>query len=416
MESRKDEPTTVSALTARLRGTLEREFPNILVRGEISGWSVAASGHAYFTLKDETASLGCVLWKGTRALLSFAPADGMQVDARGGISVFEKRGQYQLTVSSMRRAGEGDLWRRFLELKERLEGEGLFDPARKRPLPPLPRAVGVVTSPAGAVIHDIATILRRRAPWLPVYVAPARVQGPGAAEEVRAGIGLLARSGLVDLIILARGGGSMEDLWEFNSEVVARAVAASPVPVVSAIGHETDFTICDFAADLRAPTPSAAAELVIAGHHEVSARLGEASRAIARHVTDLLRDTRRRVESSLASHALQTPVVRLREAQQRLDHAQRRLPAALDLRLERVRTRLRALDGALGGHDPALILAKGYAILRREKGGSIIRDPAKVRPGHLIRAEVAMGEIRARVLPPPDAQGDLFPPDPGPTP
>lgn len=403
-----EEPTSVAALTARLRGTLEREFPAVFVRGEISGWSVAQSGHAYFTLKDASAALGCVMWKGTRAGLAFAPADGMQVDARGGISVFEKRGQYQLTVSSLRRAGEGDLWRRFLELKERLEREGLFDPGRKRALPELPRAVGVVTSPGGAVIHDIAKVLSRRAPWLPVYVAAARVQGAGAAEEVRAGIEFLAGTGLVDVVIVARGGGSMEDLWEFNSEVVARAVVASPIPVVSAVGHETDFTICDFASDLRAPTPSAAAELVSAGHVEVSARVAEGLRAMERHVVDGLRDRRRKVESLLGSHALESPVVRLREAQQRLDHAARRLPAALDLRLERVRSRLRALEGALTGHDPELILKKGYAIVRREKSGAIVRDAERVRPGVVIRAQIAEGELRARVLPAPDSQGDLF--------
>ncbi len=412
MPASPDEPTTISALTARLRGTLEREFPTVFVRGEISGWSVAQSGHAYFTLKDASAALGCVMWKGTRASLAFVPTDGMQVDARGGISVFEKRGQYQLTVSSLRRAGEGDLWRRFVELKERLEKEGLFDAARKRPIPALPRAVGVVTSPGGAVVHDIANVLSRRAPWLPVYVAPARVQGTGAAEEVRAGIEFLARMGLVDVIIVARGGGSMEDLWEFNSEVVARAVVASPLPVVSAVGHETDFTICDFASDLRAPTPSAAAELVSTGHHEISARLADAMRTIERNVADGLRDRRRRVESLLASHAIGSPLVRLREAQQRLDHAERRLPAALDLRMERMRQRIRALDGALAGHDPELILKKGYAIIRREKSGSVVRDPEKVRPGVVIRAQVAQGELRARVLPAADAQGELFPREP----
>jgi len=403
-----EDPISVGELTAQLRAALESAFPSVFVTGEISGWMVAASGHAYFTMKDAGAALSCVMWRGTRSTLGFAPGDGVQVDARGAISVFEKRGQYQLTVSSMRRAGEGDLYRKFLELKEKLEKEGLFDPARKRPIPRLPRAVGVVTSPTGAVIHDIKNVMARRAPWVPVYLAPSRVQGAEAAREIVAAIQLLAGSGLVDVIIVGRGGGSLEDLWEFNSEIVARAVAACPIPIVSAVGHETDFTICDFVSDLRAPTPSAAAELVSAGHHLAADRLAQSTRVIERHVVEGLRDRRRRVDSLLASYSFQRPLALLREAQQRADLAQRRLPQALETRVERTRTRLRALTGALVGHDPELILRKGYAIVRREKNGAIVRDASKLKPGIVVRGQVSEGEFRARIMPPADAQGELF--------
>jgi len=403
-----EEPLTISQLTARLRATLEQGFPSVHVTGEISGWMVAASGHAYFTLKDAGAALSCVMWRSAVGALAFPPGDGIQVDARGGISVFEKRGNYQLTVSSMRRAGEGDLHKKFLELKDRLGREGLFDASRKRAIPSLPRAIGVVTSPTGAVIHDIRNVMKRRAPWVPVYLAPAKVQGAGAAAEIVAGIRLLAESGRVDVIIVGRGGGSLEDLWEFNSEGVARAVAGSPIPIISAVGHEVDFTICDFASDLRAPTPSAAAEIVSAGHHAIADRLATAARTLDRIVVEGIRTRRARVEAILSSYALRRPERELREMSQRLDTAQRRLPQAMDRRLERARLRITSLTGALVGHDPELILKKGYAIVRRERGGSIVRDPDKLRPGVILRTQVADGKIRSRVLPAINSQEDLF--------
>ncbi|MDX2177899.1 MAG: exodeoxyribonuclease VII large subunit [Candidatus Sumerlaeia bacterium] len=391
-----DTVLTVAELTARIRGALEDRFRSVEVEGEITGWTAAASGHAYFTIKDEAAALSCVMWRTARQSLGFDPRDGDMVRCRGAVTVYEKRGAYQLQVARMTRAGEGELMRRFLELKARLEAEGLFDPARKRPLPPLPRAVGVVTSPTGAVIHDIANVLRRRAPWLPVKLWPARVQGPGAAAEIARGVAALGRSGLVDLLIVGRGGGSLEDLWEFNSEAVARALRACPVPVVSAVGHETDFTICDFAADLRAPTPSAAAEVVSEGHAELGGRVGRALRTLDREVPGRLAERRRRVEAHLASHALRRPETMLRERQQRADLALRALGQAVDGRLEAARRRAVSAQGALAGHNPELVLARGWSIVRRARDGSIVDSPARVREGELLRVETKGGEFDAR--------------------
>lgn len=395
---RADAPITVTQLTAQLRGTLERAFPSVWVEGEVSGWTVAASGHAYFTLKDEGAALACVCWRGTRAGLSFAPRDGQRVECRGAISVFEKRGSYQLTVSAMRPAGEGELYRRFLELKGKLEREGLFDPGRKRPLPEFPRAVGIVTSASGAVLHDIRNVAGRRAPWMPLLLWPSRVQGEGAGRELAHAVERLGASGLVDAIIVGRGGGSMEDLWEFNTEALARAVAACPVPVLSAVGHETDFTICDFAADLRAPTPSAAAELVTAGHFAVRERILRAVRSLEREVPERIARERRAVESLLRSYEFRRAEVALRDAMQRTDDALRTLPLALERRIGRTRDRIAALSAALAGHDPELILKKGYAIVRESRSGAVVRDPAALKPAAIVEAQVSGGTFRAAVI------------------
>ncbi|HBF34338.1 TPA: exodeoxyribonuclease VII large subunit, partial [Candidatus Sumerlaeota bacterium] len=278
-------PMTVTDLTRYIKRLLETDFAEVEVEGEISNWKQAASGHAYFNLKDSGAMLASVIFQGSRVRLPFAPSEGSKVVARGKISVYEARGQYQLIVSSMRETGQGDLFRRFLELKEKLEKEGLFDPARKRQLPPLPKRIGIVTSPSGAALRDIIHVIRRRFPGVELLISPTLVQGVEAPGEIVKALRRLIkfdeqerkaeRTG-VDVIIAGRGGGSIEDLWAFNEEIVARAIAASPIPIISAVGHETDFTIADFVADLRAPTPSAAAEIVVAeiwGLRERVARL-----------------------------------------------------------------------------------------------------------------------------------------------
>jgi exodeoxyribonuclease VII large subunit len=397
-------PLTVTQLATRLRDTLESTYAAVHVEGEISGWNIAASGHAYFTIKDDGAALSCVLWASDLGRLRFRPADGMKVEIHGRASLFTRRGSLQIIAERMSVAGEGDLFRRFLELKARLEAEGLFDAERKRALPRLPRAIGVVTSPTGAVIHDIANVLRRRAPWLPVLLWPARVQGDGAAAEVASAIARLAATGRVDVMIVGRGGGSMEDLWSFNEEAVARAVRACPVPVVSAVGHETDFTICDFAADLRAPTPSAAAELVSAGHHDLAEHLDDLAMRLDRALLEPIGRLRRRVEAAERSWGMRAPEQRLRDMQQRVDDALRRMPLAIQRRMERTRARIERAESGLGGHDPDLVLRKGYAIVRRR--GRVLGRAQDVAPNDLLRIQFADGTVDAKSLK--DGQGDLF--------
>src|SRR4051794_29514787 len=258
---------TVSELTRNIRGTLERKFAGVWVQGEMSNYKLHPSGHQYFTLKDQRAQISCVIWRDTMLPPRQPLTDGAQVQVYGTVTVFEARGQYQLNVQIIQPRGVGLLQAKFEALKRKLEAEGLFAPERKRSLPKFPRRIGIVTSPSGAAIRDILNVLRRRAPWLSILISPVRVQGTGAAQEIAVAIRELATPNenfpALDLIVIARGGGSIEDLWEFNEEIVARTIASADVPIVSAIGHEIDFTIADFVADLRAPTPSAAAELIV---------------------------------------------------------------------------------------------------------------------------------------------------------
>ena len=276
---------SVSELSLEIRNHLERQFPDVWVRGEVSNFRAAGSGHLYFTLKDETAQIRAVCFRNQARYLKFKPQDGLAVIARGRLSLYEARGEYQLYVEFLEPAGFGALQLAFEQLNQKFAAEGLFDAARKKPLPMLPRSIGVVTSPTGAVIRDILRILQRRYRNAGVLLYPARVQGEGAAQEIAEGIQYFNARPAVDVMIIARGGGSLEDLWAFNEEVVARAIAASKIPVISAVGHETDFTIADFVADLRAPTPSAAAELVVRQKEDLTAELENRTR----HAAQLIR-------------------------------------------------------------------------------------------------------------------------------
>src|SRR5215475_12048289 len=277
---------TVSELTRSIRGTLETKFGAVWVQGEISNYKLHPSGHQYFTLKDQRAQISCVIWRDTMLppRKHSELADGAQVQVYGTVTVFEARGQYQLNVQVIQPRGVGILQAKFEALKRKLEAEGLFAPERKRPLPKFPRRIGIVTSPSGAAIRDMLNVLRRRAPWLQILISPVRVQGTGAAQEIAVAIRELATPNEafapVDLIVVTRGGGSIEDLWEFNEEIVARAIFHSAVPIVSAVGHEIDFTICDFVADLRAPTPSAAAELIVPDMMDLRRQIDRCARAL----------------------------------------------------------------------------------------------------------------------------------------
>jgi exodeoxyribonuclease VII large subunit len=432
---------TVSQLNAAIRGILDREFPDVWVGGEISGTKLATSGHYYFTLKERDAQLRCVCFRSTHRYLKFKPQDGVAVLARGRIDVFEARGEYQLLVEFLEPQGHGALQFAFEQLKKKLAAEGLFDPARKRPLPRFPRRIGIVTSPRGAVVSDMLQILERRFPGLHVRLFPATVQGEGSIEEVCRGIEYFSRTPWAELVIVARGGGSLEDLWTFNEEAVARAIATCSVPVVSAIGHETDVTIADFVADLRAPTPSAAAELVVRtredllGSIEASRRhLSQAARyrlAMARRQVDLqgiqraltlfhraagrrlqrvdeeeyrLRERIRALVE--AGHRAQRavalrlgrydPRLRLALDQRRLEAARATMEQKLRLDLARRSGRLQELSAKLSQLSPIRILERGYAIVTKQSG-EIISNSHDAPPGSALRVRLAKGTLDATV-------------------
>ena len=429
---------TVSELTGAMRSVLSGEFTDIWVAGEISGAKLPPSGHYYFTLKDETAQIRCVCYKMTARYLKFKPQDGIAVLARGRVDLYDARGEVQLVVEALEPQGHGALQLAFEQLKRKLAAEGLFDQARKRPLPALPERIGIVTSPSGAVIRDMIHVLERRCPGRHIRLYPAQVQGEGAAEQIAAGIDYFTQSGWPEVLIVARGGGSLEDLWAFNEERVARAIAASPIPVVSAVGHETDFTIADFVADLRAPTPSAAAELVVCtrqslleGLSGAESRLRQAARltlalrarrfhAVAIDPARLHRTLGRRMQRidemeyalrdamrlMLASHkrAIETLAARLAQRDIRLRFAasRRRLEACdaaasqfIRLRLSRARGGLTPLTAHLTQLSPLKILERGYAIV--ERNGKIVKAPADAPPDSEISVRVAQGRLRAKV-------------------
>lgn len=446
-------PLSVSELTASVRGELENRFSNVWVEGEISNFKAAQSGHWYFTIKDEWSQLRATCFRGVNARIRFRPSDGLQVRARGRLTVYEPRGEYELMVEALDPVGAGALRVAFEQMRERLSAEGLFDEDLKRPLPLLPRRVAVVTSLNGAALRDILHVLSRRTRTVHVLVAPTRVQGEGAGEEIARAINRLNEYALecvrcnrvdeaVDVIIVGRGGGSAEDLWAFNEEQVARAIRASMIPVISAVGHETDVTIADFAADLRAATPSAAAELVAAredeieaivkgltrdmvratrfqlmnartrvqeaamsrGFDEVQARLREAVQRTsdARHKLEMsarrsLERARRRADSSTARLSPVRLSAHLSDARVRLHLAAQRRDALIGSRLEEARSRLVARMASLDALSPLNVLRRGYAIAEDERG-RLLLDAAKVSAGDALRLRLAEGSLRCRVL------------------
>lgn len=330
---------TVSELTARIRDLLARNFTDIWVQGEISNAREAQSGHLYFTLKDERAQIRCVCFKQQLRLLKFRPGDGLRVTLRGSVSVYETRGEYQIYVETIEPAGIGALQLAFEQLKKRLEADGLFAAARKKPLPLLPRRIGLITSPKGAAVRDVVRILRRRFPNVHLTVYPVRVQGEGAAKEIVEALKFFNRKKLADVLIVARGGGSIEDLWAFNEEIVARAIAASAIPVISGVGHETDFTIADFVADVRASTPSAAAELVVQTRREFDKHIADLRESLGGLVRYRLLELSRRIHELSARRGFRRPLDLLRQRRQRADEFTSRLALGLRARLEQARKR-----------------------------------------------------------------------------
>jgi exodeoxyribonuclease VII large subunit len=387
----------VSELTRAIRRLLEENLRCIWVEGEISNFMRHSSGHTYFTLKDDGAQIRCVIWKSARFHFPYSDADGMRVVAYGTVTVYEKGGQYQLTVETMKPLGVGELQLAFEKLKARLAAEGLFDPSRKKPLPAYPREIALVTSPTGAAVRDMISVITRRYPLARIVLFPVKVQGPGASAEIAAALDYLNAWGVPDVIIAGRGGGSLEDLWAFNEEETARAIARSRIPVVSAVGHEIDFTIADFAADLRAPTPSVAGELVVPDKADLLKRIRSLCRSIT---TNMLRHTTRRSQelvSVTSSYGLRRVEGRLREYMQRLDNLTRMQMSSMERRLESGRAALSGLAGKLDVLSPVNTLKRGYSIARTLPGREILRDASRTAPGAKVEVLLARGRLRAVV-------------------
>jgi len=409
----------VGSLLRAIADSLEARFNPVAVQGEVSGFSRAASGHCYFSLKDEQGQIRCAMFRRAAGLLDFSPRDGHLVEVRGRLGVYEPRGELQMVVESMQQAGQGNLFEQFLLLKARLEAEGLFEAGRKRPLPLLPRAIGVVTSLGAAALHDVVTALRRRVPHIPVVVYPASVQGAQAPEELRQALRLASQRAEVDVLLLVRGGGAMEDLWSFNDEQLARLIVASPMPVVCGVGHETDFTIADFCADLRAPTPTAAAEMCAQPQAGWLGALELAQGRMQDGVERQLQAHNQRLDwaasrVSRPSHLVMRQQARLAGQAQRLRHAlqsgvqheKNRLkglalafPQALSGAMQQQRRRLERAELRLEPLDPKLVLQRGYAWLE-DMQGQPITSARTTRPGQALRATLADGEVDLTVSAP----------------
>ena len=432
---------SVSELTTRIRDLLESEFHDIWVEGEISNCHEAQSGHLYFTLKDARAQVRCVCFRNQFRLLKFRPEDGLHVTVRGSVSVYEPRGEYQIYVEHVEPVGLGALQLAFEQLKKRLEAEGLFDPARKKPLPVLPRRIGLITSPRGAAVRDVVRILRRRFPNVHLILYPVRVQGDGAARDIVEAIGFFNRRQLVDVLLLVRGGGSLEDLWAFNEERVARAIAAATIPIITGVGHETDFTIADFVADVRASTPSAAAEIVVRTRQEFDQHLAQLQQKMTQQIRYLLLERRNRLQELTAHRGFRRLEELLRLYRQQLDEFVARLGQVLQGRLELARRRFTVAQTRMASFDfrariaalrarleqrsselrerverlllvrrqrlerlmvqldersPLRVLDRGYAIVY-DAAGNVVRAAEQVGIGDEIAVQLARGRLAAEV-------------------
>ena len=390
---------SVSQLTSYLRQVLESDeiLQDLWVTGEISNLSKPASGHLYFTLKDNDSAVRCVMWRFAASRLSFAPRDGNAVEAHGSMSIYEVSGQVQLYVDTLTPAGEGALYQEYLRLKAKLEAEGLFDPETKRPLPPLPKRIGIVTSPTGAALQDMLDTIRRRFPIAEVILAPTTVQGLDAPSNIVASLERLNREVHPDVVLIGRGGGSIEDLWAFNDEAVARAVAASTTPIVSGVGHETDFTLTDFAADLRAPTPTAAAEVATPDKLDLLAQVGDLANQHTAIFQALLSDLRWKV-TQLQSNLVQlSPKHTIDTYHQRLDEITNRINRAAIYKLEKDQLKLENLQQSLRSLNPIAVLNRGYAIVTKKADQTVIKNAEQVTIHDDVHIRVSQGSLDARV-------------------
>jgi exodeoxyribonuclease VII large subunit len=386
---------TVTRLTAQIKSLLEGSFPDVWVEGEISNLTIPQSGHAYFTLKDEHSQVRAVLFRSSQRFLKFTLQHGMKVICRGRVSLYEPRGEYQLILEYLEPRGMGALQLAFEQLKAKLEKEGLFDLDRKKPLPLLPRRIGIITSPTGAAIRDMLRVIERRHPKMHILLYPVPVQGVDAAPQMVEAVQYFNREKNVDVVILGRGGGSLEDLWAFNEEVLARAIFESAIPVISAVGHETDYTIADFVADLRAPTPSAAAEVVVESEEHFRESISVLEARLMRSVQQMLD----RVRASLREYArlLGDPRRMLGQYAQRIDELTGRIVTGLSHALRRDRARLAALGSGLDHLNPLGILSRGYSITRALPSGIILKDSSAVEPGDLLSTRLHNGDVLSRV-------------------
>ncbi len=397
MELRTPRIYSVSELTAELKALLENTFTGVWVEGEISNFKHHTSGHMYFTLKDDRGQLRAVMFRGSNRGLQFRPEDGLAVIVFGNVTIYEPRGEYQIYAEYMEPKGLGALQLAFEQLKTRLEAEGLFDPARKRPIPLLPKTIGLVTSPSGAAIRDILQIIHRRFANVQILIFPVRVQGEGAAAEIVEGIESLNKGRDLDVLIVARGGGSIEDLWAFNEEVVARAIYASQTPVISAVGHETDFTIADFVADVRAPTPSAAAELVISRKAELSQRVDDLFSRLVSHMRHRTERSGERLRSLERHLRLLSPLERVKRQRERLREGVLALQSSMSHRLALWRGELRTAAARLDSLSPLAILARGYSVCRLLPDLSILTRAASVAEGGRVEVLLHQGGLICRV-------------------
>jgi exodeoxyribonuclease VII large subunit len=385
---------TVEQLTLQLKGLLEDTFPAVWVTGEISNFSSPSSGHCYFTLKDDAAQIRAVMWRGTASRLKFDLHDGLDVVCFGAIDVYAPRGSYQLVVSKLEPKGIGALELALRKLKEKLAAEGLFDRARKRPLPKFPRRIAFVTSPTGAAVRDFLEVLRRRWRGADVLIVPTRVQGDGAAREIAAAIQKANRPELgVDVLVVGRGGGSLEDLWCFNEEPVVRAVAASRIPTISAVGHEIDVTLCDLAADVRALTPSEAAELVLPSQDALAAFLNDRQARLLGALQNKAATARHRLVMLGERRVFRQPHELIHARAQRVDELWLRAGRALKNKLTLQRSKLETWAGKLESLSPLGVLARGYSVTQRVDDGAVVTSAAQVSPGDMLRTRLAQGEI-----------------------
>jgi exodeoxyribonuclease VII large subunit len=396
---------SVSDLTREIKALLEEAFPIVWVSGEISNLHRHSSGHTYFTLKDSGGQIRAVVWRTSAGRIRFRPEDGMEVIVQGRVVVYEPRGEYQLVCSAMEPKGFGAQQLAFEQLKRRLEAEGLFDAARKRPLPFLPRRIAIVTSPTGAALRDVLRVLVRRLPNAHVRVVPARVQGEGAAVEVARGIAAANRFAEADVVIVARGGGSSEDLSAFNEEAVVRAIAASALPVISAVGHEVDVTLADLVADRRAQTPTEAAELVAPDRALLDRKLGERAGALLAAMRNRLDRRRAALDAIARSQALQSPIDRVRLQQQALDERSGRLMSAMRLRLQRLAESVRVLAARIDAMSPLRVLERGFSLT--SKDGRVVRSASDLKAGDVVRTMLLSGAFVATVT---QVEPDATPP------
>ena len=387
-----------SQVSQYIKGFMDQDrlLSGLLVRGELSNYKMYPSGHHYFSLKDREGSLRCVMFRGDAASLRFRPENGMQVIAAGRVTVFPRDGQYQLYCSRLTPEGVGDLYLAFEQLKEKLSREGLFDPGHKKPIPNFPGTIALITSPAGAAVRDMVRILRARWPLSRVKILPVRVQGAGAAEEIAAAITWANAYAVADLIITGRGGGSMEDLWAFNEEIVARAIYASDIPVISAVGHEPDVTISDFVADLRASTPSNAAELAVPDRVELAGTLQSLGERLEGSMTQRLANSRRALNRLAASRAMTEPTAYFKDKRLLLDYQSRRLVHGLERSVSGQRERLGRLSAALDAMSPLKVLGRGYSIALKE-GGGVISSVKDAVPGENFTLKVSDGQLDCTV-------------------